>query len=318
MRQISLGMTGEKVSTLCLGCMYLGTRVDDAMSFKILDAYGEAGGSFLDTANCYAFWIPGATGNESETLLGRWMKERGARRRIFLATKVGARPASRGAGAPPEGLSAPVIRRAVDESLLRLQTDTIDLLYTHIPDRSTPQEETLEALDGLVHAGKVRFIGCSNEAAWRVERARALSLSRNEAAFCCVQNRFTYLRPKPGAVLPQVCASDELLDYAATTASVTLLAYSPLLGGAYAREEQALPQEYATSDSRARWKTLSRVADAHGASRSGIVLAWLMSGVPPLIPLVAASSVEQLRQNLDAGKIVLEAQSLRDLTESAG
>jgi aryl-alcohol dehydrogenase-like predicted oxidoreductase len=317
MKTIDLGTTGEKVSALCLGCMYLGTKVDQAMSFRILDTYVEAGGSFVDTANCYAFWIPGATGDESEALLGRWMKERGNRNRIFLATKVGARP-SVAAGGPPEGLSAPVIERAVHESLRRLGTDTIDLLYTHVPDRSTPLEETVEALDRLVRAGKIRFIGCSNEAAWRVERARGLSLSRGWASFCCVQNRYTYLRPKPGAVAPQVCISEELLDYAATTAGVTLLAYSPLLGGAYAREENALPKEYATSDSRNRWKALARAAGARGVSRGSIVLAWLMSGVPPLVPLVAASTVEQLRENLGAGAIALDPGCIRDLTDAVG
>ena len=318
MKQIALGTTGENVSALCLGCMYLGTKMDAAMSFRILDAYAEAGGSFLDTANCYAFWIPGATGDESETLLGRWMRERDNRNRIFLATKVGARPSGGPAGGPPEGLSARVIERAVHESLRRLGTDTIDLLYTHVPDRSTTVEETIEALDRLVRAGKVRFIGCSNEPAWRIERARGLSLSHGWAPFCCVQNRHTYLRPKQGAVLPQVCVSEELLDYAATTASVTLLAYSPLLGGAYARAEHTLPQEYATSDSRVRWKTLSSAARARGVSRSSLVLAWLMSGVPPFIPLVATSTVEQLRENLDAGELALDAESLRDLTEAAG
>ncbi|MGD0727380.1 MAG: aldo/keto reductase [Spirochaetia bacterium] len=318
MKQIALGTTGEKVSALCLGCMYFGTKVDEAMSSRILDAYTEMNGSFLDTANCYAFWIPGATGDESETLVGRWMRERDNRNRIFLATKVGARPSGGSAEGPPEGLSARVIESAVHESLRRLGTDTIDLLYTHVPDRSTTLEETIEALDRLVRAGKVRFIGCSNEAAWRVERARGLSLSHGWASFCCVQNRYTYLRPTQGAVLPQVCISEELLDYAATTASVTLLAYSPLLGGAYAREEHALPQEYANSDSRVRWKTLSSAAQARGVSRGSLVLAWLMSGVPPLIPLVAASTVEQLRENLDAGKIVLDAACLRDLTEAAG
>jgi aryl-alcohol dehydrogenase-like predicted oxidoreductase len=317
MKKIALGMTGEKVSALCLGCMYLGTKVDQPMSFRILDTYVEAGGSFVDTANCYAFWIRGATGDESEALLGRWMRERGNRNRIFLATKVGARPSVAGGG-PPEGLSAPVIERAVHESLRRLGTDTIDLLYTHVPDRSTPLEETVEALDRLVRAGKVRFIGCSNEAAWRVERARGLSLSRGWASFCCVQNRYTYLRPKPGAVEPQVCISEELLDYAATTAGVTLLAYSPLLGGAYAREENALPKEYATSDSGVRWKALSSAAEARGVSRGSIVLAWLMSGVPPLVPLVAASTVEQLRENLGAGSIVLDTGCLRDLTDAVG
>jgi len=316
MKQVTLGTTGQSVSAMCLGCMYLGTKVDEARSFELLDAYLDAGGTFLDTANCYAFWVPGGTGNESEELLGRWMKSRGNRAKVFLATKIGARPAA--SSGAPEGLAAKVIGKAVDDSLRRLGTDAIDLLYTHIVDHSTPLEETLEALDRLVRQGKVRFTGCSNELAWRVERARALSRSNGWASFCGVQNRFTYLRPKAGAVLPQVCIDEELQDYAARTGEVTLLAYSPLLGGAYAREEAAIPGEYATSDSRVRWKALSDVARDRGLPRGTVVLAWLMAGPHPFIPLVAASTPAQLRENLEADRVVLDAQCLRDLTEAAG
>lgn len=205
-----------------------------------------------------------------------------------------------------------------EESLRRLGTDVIDLLYTHIADRSTPLEETLGALDRLVRAGKVRFIGCSNELAWRVERARTLSLTHGWSSFCCVQNRFTYLRPKPGAVLPQVCIDEELQDFAAATGDVTLLAYSPLLGGAYARELEALPKEYVTSDSRARWKALEEAARDSGLARTSLAVAWLMAQLPPLIPVVAASTVVHLRENLDAGRIALDPSSLRGLTEAAG
>jgi aryl-alcohol dehydrogenase-like predicted oxidoreductase len=319
MKSVSLGKTGQAVSSMCLGCMYFGTRIDEERSFQLLEAYRDAGGSFLDTANCYAFWVPGGNGSESEKVLGRWMKTRGSRSNVFLATKIGARPSAGPApGGGPEGLSASVIQGAVEDSLRRLGTDVIDLLYTHIPDRATPLEETLGALDRLVRAGKVRFIGCSNELAWRVERARALGGSHGWASFCCVQNRFTYLRPKPGAVLPQVCIDEELQDYAAATGEVTLLAYSPLLGGAYARGEEALPREYATSDSQVRWKALSDAAGERGLPRTSVVLAWLMAGRPPLVPLVAASTVAQLRENLEASGITLDPECLRDLTEAAG
>ncbi len=321
MKMRALGETGERVSALCLGCMYFGTKVTPESSVQVLDAYRESGGQFLDTANCYAFWVPGGTGNESESLLGEWMKQRRCRQGLFVATKVGARPAAGAAnqgGGRPEGLSVAVIEAALDDSLRRLRTDHVDLLYTHIPDPSTPLEETLQALDRLVRKGKVRFIGCSNEPAWRVERARTTSRQNGWPSFCCIQNRYTYLRPKPHAVLPQVCFSDETLEYAAGEPGVTLLAYSPLLGGAYSREEESLPSEYATSDSRERWKALETVAREHGESRSVIVLAWMMCGSPPLIPLVAASSPAHLREDLRAAELELEPAAMRVLTDAVG
>ena len=145
--------------------MFFGTRVDEATSRRLLDRYVEAGGNFLDTANIYAFWVEGGQGGESEALLGRWMRQCGTRDRVFVATKVGA--------APGEDLSHAAINAAVDGSLRRLGTDHVDLYYAHVDHRSVPLEETLGAFGELVSAGKVRYIGCSNYAAWRLERARA-------------------------------------------------------------------------------------------------------------------------------------------------
>jgi len=315
MRQVRLGNTDALVSEIGLGCMYFGSTLDHATSFRLLDRYREAGGSFLDTADCYAFWVPGGRGDESEDTIGRWMRERKNRTQVFVATKIGARP-----GPLPgskEGLSATAVAAGLDGSLRRLGTDHVDLLYTHVPDLEVPLEETLGALDRLVREGKALSIGCSNELAWRVERARAISVSHGWSQFACVQNRYTYLRPKPRAVLPQVCVNDDLLDYAALNRDISLVAYSPLLGGAY-RDGGEIPPEYRTSDSVARMPVLTAVALETGASRSSVALAWMIQGSPSLIPVIGVSSEAQLVENLGATGLHLTVGQMDRLTSAAG
>jgi aryl-alcohol dehydrogenase-like predicted oxidoreductase len=157
MEKQPLGHTGVEVSSLCLGAMFFGTRNDKETSHTILNAYTEAGGSFIDTANIYACWVNGFHGGESETLLRDWMAARNNRSEIFIASKVGF-----GYGDVKQGLSARQIEEECNKSLRRLKVETIDLFYGHVDDRLTPLEETLQAFDRLVKAGKVRFIGASN------------------------------------------------------------------------------------------------------------------------------------------------------------
>lgn len=299
--------------------MYFGTRIDEDTSRGLLDQYFEAGGRFFDTANNYAFWIGEAAGGESEDLLGRWMRDRKNRDRIILATKVGAKPAFPGGGLEhPEGLSAEAITRAVDESLTRLRTDYVDLCYAHIDDRTVPLAETLEAFDRLVRASKVRSIGCSNMMAWRIEEARNISRANGWAAYCCVQQRYSYLRPKPGADLDvQVSVSEELLDYCAAHADFALLAYSPLLGGVYARADAPLPAEYAGADSDVRMGVLAEIANEVDATANQVVLAWMLQRTPAAIPLIAASNGEQLRENIGALDVSLSREQIERLTSAA-
>jgi aryl-alcohol dehydrogenase-like predicted oxidoreductase len=227
MRTISLGNSGVEVSAFCLGTMYFGSRTDRETSFQLLDRYVEAGGSFLDTANIYARWVPGFVGGESETLLGGWMRERKHRDQIFVATKVGFQYPG-----VEWGLRADQIETECEKSLKRLGTDTIDLYYAHVDDRNTPMEETMAAFDRLVKAGKVRLIGASNFLAWRLEEARWVSQTRGWAEYCCIQQRYSYIRPKSGASFdPQIATNDDLLDYCRAR-GITILAYSPLLSGA--------------------------------------------------------------------------------------
>jgi aryl-alcohol dehydrogenase-like predicted oxidoreductase len=298
MRTVSLGNTGEQVSALCFGAMYLGTHQDEPTSFALLDQYVEAGGTFIDTANIYASWVSGFKGGESETVLGQWLKARGSRDKLFLATKVGF-----GYQDVAMTLSARVIETECDKSLKRLGVDTIDLYYAHVDDRITPLHETLEAFDRLVRAGKVRYVGASNYLAYRLERAHTLAKLHEWTPFRCLQQRYSYVQPRPGVhnVGAQQYVTDEILDYVRwRKGDMTLLAYSVLLGGAYARADRTMPEQYDTADNNARLDTLRAIARENHCTPNQVVLAWLMRSDPSVLPLIAVSTPEQLRENLAA------------------
>jgi aryl-alcohol dehydrogenase-like predicted oxidoreductase len=309
---VLLGDTGVRVSAFCLGTMHFGSRTDEKTSYRLLDRHVEAGGSFLDTANIYARWVPGYVGGESETLLGKWMRERKNRSRMFIATKVGFQYLG-----VERGLRAHQIETECEKSLKRLGVDVIDLYYAHVDDRDTPMEETLEAFDRLVSAGKVRFIGASNFAAWRLEEARWVSRTHGWAEYCCIQQRYSYVRPKPGASFdPQVAANDDLLDYCRVR-GITMLAYSPLLGGAYTRADRSLSEQYLGPDTDARLTALRAVAKETGATLNQVVYAWMIQSEPPVIPLMAASTMRQMEENLGALGIELDAGQMTRLNSAA-
>jgi aryl-alcohol dehydrogenase-like predicted oxidoreductase len=306
-RQIGAALSA---SELCLGTMFFGTRVDEATSFAILDRFAVAGGTFIDTANCYAFWIEGGTGEESEPLIGRWLRRRGDRDRFVIATKVGSRPEPP-AGAPwpdsAEGLSAEVIRAQVQASLRRLGTDHIDLYYAHIDDPKVAQEETLGAFNDLVTAGAVRVLGCSNHTTDRLISARRTASSHGWPMYQCVQQRHTYLTPAPDADFgAQIVADDELFEYGRGEDDLTLLAYSPLLSGSYVRADRPIPPEYRHPGTADRLAALHEVADSLGATPNQVVLAWLLGGDPPVLPVIGVSSVAQLDECLRAVDLRLD------------
>lgn len=312
MQQIPLGNTGVQVSALSLGCMNFGTLQDEKLSFQLLDQYWEAGGRFLDTANNYSYWNEGGVGGESEALLGRWMKARQNRNEVFLATKVGFNTPAIG-----QSLSAKTIRQEIEGSLKRLGTDYVDLYYAHKDHRPDSLEETLGTFDELVKAGKVRYIGASNTVAWRLERAKTISRTNGWAEYCCVQQRFSYLRPKPGADFGrQVSANDDLLDYCAENDDITMLAYSPLLKGCYTRPDRPIPEQYQSSDAAARLTVLNMVAEDVGATLNQVIFAWMLQGTPTVIPLIAASTPEQMAENIGSLEVELSAEQLDLLTDT--
>ena len=214
-------------------------------------------------------------------------------------------------------LSGDVIIQECDRSLERLGTDRIDLYYAHIDDRKTPLSETLGAFDKLIEAGKVRFIGASNYRAWRLAEAEAVSLASGGQAFCCVQQRYSYLRPVPGARFGlQVMVNEDLLDFCSER-GMTLLPYSPLLGGSYVRADKPTPPQYVGADTDARMGAIRAVADETGATVNQVILAWMLQHDQSVLPVFSASTPEQMRENLGAVDVSLEAEQVSRLNEAS-
>ncbi|MFE9621688.1 aldo/keto reductase [Streptomyces sp. NPDC006527] len=308
--------TRREVSVLALGAMLFGSVTDEQTSFAILDRYVEAGGTFVDTSDNYAFWADGSQGGQSEELLGRWRRSRGVGDEVVVATKLGARPLAPGTGYVDngEGLSAKVIRESAERSRERLGMERLDFLYAHIDDHTVPQRETVEGFAALVAEGTVGLLGVSNQAVWRVERARALAAGAGLPGYEVLQYQHSYLRPRldvPTELFPDGSlghAGGELLGYLRAEPGLTLVAYSPLLTGAYTRTDKPLPPDYDHPGTPARLAVLREVARETGATPNQVVLAWQMGGELPIIPLVGASSVAQLEENLAAVDLELTAE----------
>ncbi|MGW4236845.1 aldo/keto reductase [Streptomyces sp. NPDC004749] len=312
------------VSVLALGAMLFGSRTDEETSFAVLDRYVEAGGNFIDTSDNYAFWEDGGQGGQSEELLGRWRRSRGIGDEIVIATKLGARPLASGTSYidNPEGLSAKVIRESAERSRERLGVAKLDLLYAHIDDPTVPQSETVEGFAALVAEGTVGLLGVSNQSVWRVDRARALASASGLPGYEVLQYQHSYLRPRtdiPSDLFPDgsLGGTDaQLISYLKAEPALTLVAYSPLLTGAYTRTDKPLPPDYDHPGTPARLAALRDVARETGATVNQVVLAWQLGGPLPVIPLAGASSVAQLEENLAAVDLELTAEQ-RDRLDAA-
>lgn len=310
-----LGRSGLKVSPLCLGTMQFGWSADEPASFAVMDAFFEAGGNFIDTADVYSSWIPGNRGGESETIIGRWMKERGSRHLIVLATKVNGRLWE---GPNGDGVSRGHIMKAVEDSLRRLQTDYIDLYQTHWPHYDTPQEETLRALDDLVQAGKVRYIGCSNEPAWRLTKALWISERDNLNRFISSQPPYSLLRRANFEREHEAVCLDQ---------GVGVIPYSPLQGGfltgKYRRDSTPDSvragelKKYATERSFQLIDLLEGRGKALGASVAQMALAWLLHRPSITAPIIGANSVQQLEDLLGSLKVKLAPEDIQAIDQAS-
>jgi aryl-alcohol dehydrogenase-like predicted oxidoreductase len=308
---------------LVLGTMYYGTRVDEATAVTLLDRFVDQGGQWLDTANCYSFWSdPSGIGGQSEAVLGRWLARRpGVRDQVRISTKVRYQPTVPGDWpGSAEGLSAPVIRDAVQASLKRLGTDRIDLYWAHGEDRTVPLEETVGAFGDLVEAGTVGRLGASNHAAWTFDRARRIARDRRVEGYTALQLRQSYLQPRPGAKLPDeghLLLTPETQDYVAGEPGLVLWGYTPLINGGYTRADRPLPEAYDHPGTTRRLAALDDVAGELGATRNQVVLAWLLGGVPPVVPIVGVSGTAQLDEALAARDLILTAEHRAHLDAAA-
>jgi len=313
MRYTTIGgssSSARKVSVLSLGAMRFGTTTDEATSFAILDRYVAAGGNFIDTSNNYLFYVNATQGGESEALLGRWRASRGIGEGIVIATKVGARPIAPATDfdTPREGLSAAAILEASRHSRKRLGVERIDLYYAHVPDQTgVPLDEQVATFGELAADGTIGLIGLSNHWAWQVERARGLAAAAGTATADVLQYHHTYLRMRTDIPDTRFSPDGELgvadgsiLSYVRANPAMTLVAYSPLLNGAYTRPDKELDRAYDHPGTPARLKALDQVVTETGATRNQVVLAWLIGGELPVVPLIGASSVGQLEESLAA------------------
>ena len=281
-----LGRTGLKVSPLCLGSMNFGWTADEETSFAVMDAFAEAGGNFIDTADIYSRWVEGHNGGESEGVIGRWLQARGNRSQMIIATKV---RGQMGPGPNDQGLSRRHIFDACDASLRRLQSDTIDLYQTHYFDADTPIDETLEALDRLVQQGKVRYVGCSNYPAWRLMEALWTSDKCGLARYNSIQPHYNLVnRAEFERELAEVCLAN----------GIGIIPYSPLAGGfltgKYSRDRdtdsvraEGVRQRYFND---AGWKVLDAVRAVAGeldTTPLAVSLAWLLAQPGMTAPISA-------------------------------
>ncbi|HZU68485.1 MAG TPA: aldo/keto reductase [Ktedonobacteraceae bacterium] len=304
-----LGRTGLKVSALCLGTMQWGWTANEQTAFAVMDAFVEHGGNFLDTADYYSRWIPGHKGGESEEIIGHWMQSRRNRESIIVATKV---RQPMGPGPNDQGLSRKHILEAVEASLMRLQTDYIDLYQMHAYDADTPIDETLQALDDLRRAGKVRYVGASNYPAWRL--VEALWSAGVHATV-----RFDSLEPHYNLVHRQEFEQD--LKTICERYQIGVIPYSPLargfLTGKYRRGETTA-STYAETvakryDHDSAWRILEvvrEIAQETNSTPAAVSLAWLLAQSVVTAPIVGANSVEQLEQNLAAVELTLTEEQL--------
>jgi len=315
MKYKKFGNTGLEVSVICLGTMQFGWSTDEKTSFKILDRFFEEGGNFIDTADVYSRWVEGNPGGVSERIIGKWMKSRNVREGIVLATKVRGRMWE---GPNGEGLSRKHIMKAVEDSLRRLQTDYIDLYQVHWPDWDTPLEETLRALDDLVRDGKVRYIGASNYPAWYLTKALWISDKYGLHRFESIQPQYSLVYREEFEKELMPLAEDQKL---------AVIPYSPLAGGfltgKYKRNRPLPPSPRAETIKRRFFteknftiiEELEKMAFKYAAKVSQIALAWLLSKSYITAPIIGASSVEQLMENLGALDVELEEEDLKKLDE---
>ena len=309
MNRITLS-NGLTVSEAALGAMDFGSRIGKEDAFRVLDAYVDAGGNFIDTSNNYAHWR--GTGDESELLLGEWLSARQNREKVVIATKVGFDRHGTGAGLKKEQ-----IEYWIDESLRKLKTDYVDLYYAHTDDPDTPIEETMEAFGRLVEKGKIRALGGSNYDTWRFAEACRTAENMGLTPYTVMQQRFSYLYVRSDAA-PKYIFNEytdrERLRFLKAK-NLPLVAYSCLCKGGY-EDPARMPADYIQGS---RMEKLLKIASEKGVSASMLVLKWLselyrLPDFPRVIPLFT-SSPAHIEENLKSFEMTLSDEELAYLTK---
>jgi aryl-alcohol dehydrogenase-like predicted oxidoreductase len=314
MKKRKLGNSGLEVFPLAFGGNVFGWTADEAMSFKILDAFVDSGFNFIDTADVYSKWAPGNQGGESEAILGKWLKRPGNRKKVILATKVGMEM-----GPNKKGLSRAYIFRAVEDSLKRLQTDYIDLYQSHTDDAETPLEESLETYGQLIQQGKVRTIGASNYGAERLLRALEISQQGGYPSYQSLQPFYNlYDRADYESKLEPLCREKGL-----GVISYYSLA-SGFLTGKYRSEKDVSKSPRGQRAGKCLNErglrildALDRIAKQRGSTPATVSLAWLIARPGITAPIASATNLEQLHELMAAPKLVLDPSEIELLNQAS-
>lgn len=303
MQKRNLGKTGLEVSPLTLGGNVFGWTIDEQKSFEILDAWIAEGFNFIDTADSYSSWVPGNKGGESETIIGNWMKKKGNRDQIIIATKLGSEM-----GPGKKGLSKEYILEAAEASLRRLQTDYIDLYQAHWPDPATPHEESLEAYAQLLKEGKVRAIGASNFSPRQLTESLEASKKNGLPSYQTLQPLYNlYDRAVFENELEKICLDNEIgvISYYALA--------SGFLTGKYRTEDDLSKskrgegaKKYLTDRGLSILKALDKVAAGYNSTPASVSIAWLLTRPAVSAPIASATSLEQLNNLSDAVQLRLD------------
>jgi aryl-alcohol dehydrogenase-like predicted oxidoreductase len=329
---VQVGASGLFVYRVGLGTMQFGWSVDEAGSVKVLDAYAEAGGNFIDTADCYSSWSasmggPPNAGGVAEEIVGRWLAARGNRDDMVVATKVRAAMGEsfsqgRSTVHQREGLSRRWIMKACEDSLRRLGVDYIDLYQTHFLDPRVPIEETLSALTDLVRQGKVRYLGCSNYSAWRLVEALWTSDRRHLESFVSVQPEYNLLDPIRGLVEME-------LALACRRYGIGMFPYSPLGGGLLTgkyRRDQALPESVRAAENAERrfsdknWhiiETLVAVSEVNDHTPAQAAVNWMLAKPWVTAPIIGANTPAQLTDVLNGLEKELPSAAIAQLDDAS-
>jgi aryl-alcohol dehydrogenase-like predicted oxidoreductase len=314
MTKRQLGKSGIEVAPLMLGGNVFGWTADEATSFKILDAFVDAGLNFIDTADSYSTWVPGHQGGESEAIIGNWFKHSGKRDKVVIATKVGSEIPGQG-----KGLSRTWTMRQVEASLNRLQTDYIDLYQSHRDDPATPVEETLEAYAQLIQQGKVRAIGCSNFTAERTSESLAASRKHGWPRYESLQPHYN---------LYERAAYETTLEPLALQENLGVIPYyslaSGLLSGKYRSQDDLKKsprgqtvKKYLNDRGFRILQALDQVAERRQSKPAQVALAWLMARPNITAPIASATSVEQLNELVQATQLELDRESIEKLNKAS-
>jgi aryl-alcohol dehydrogenase-like predicted oxidoreductase len=309
-----LGRSALQVSPLCFGGNVFGWTADEKTSFSLLDAWLDAGFNFIDTADVYSRWAPGHAGGESETVIGKWLRQSGKRDKVVIATKVGM-----DMGDGKVGLKADYIRRAVDDSLRRLQTDRIDLYQAHKDDEGTPLEETLEAFAALVKQGKVRVLGASNYSAARLREALDTSTRMGLPRYETLQPLYNlYDRAVFEKDLQPLCVQEGIgvINFYALAAGFLTGKYRKPEDAAKSARGAGTTKKYLNERGLKILGALDEAARRLNATPGQVAIAWVMARPAVVAPIASATTLQQLQELVRAAQLTLDADT-RKLLDTA-